>query len=73
MLLTELNEKHSREQEEWTSAKTTLEQRCSNVEVVSEQRQLKWLVFKAKLMQVKGQPRPKLLIYDRHWQRHNSG
>ena len=54
MLLTELNEKHSREQEEWTSAKTTLEQQCSNVEVVSEQRQLDLLVVQARLMQEEG-------------------
>ena len=40
MLLIELTEKHRQEQEEWTSAKVTLEQRCSNVEVVSEQRRL---------------------------------
>ena len=37
MQLTELTEKHRQEQEEWTSAKTALEQRCSNVEAVSEQ------------------------------------
>ena len=37
MLLTKLTENNRQEQEEWTSAKTTLEQRCSNVEVVSEQ------------------------------------
>ena len=54
MLLTELNEKHSREQEEWTSAKTTLEQRCSNVEVVSEQWGLDLLVVQARLMQAEG-------------------
>ena len=51
MLLTKLNEKHSREQEEWTSAKTTLEQRCFTVEPVSEQRRLELLVVQAKLMQ----------------------
>ena len=54
MLLTELNEKHSREQEEWTSAKTTLEQRCSNVEAVSKQQRLNLLVVQAKFMQAEG-------------------
>ena len=37
MQLTELTEKPKQEQEERTSAKTALEQRCSNVEAVSEQ------------------------------------
>ena len=55
MLLTELNEKHSREQEEWTSAKTTLEQQCSNVEAISEQWRLELLVVQAKLMQAEGE------------------
>ena len=54
MQLTELTEKHRQEQEEWTSAKTALEQRCSNVEVVSEQRRLELLVVQAKLMQAEG-------------------
>ena len=55
MLLTELKEKHSREQEEWTFAKTTLEQRSSNVEVVVEQRRLDMLVVQAMLMQAEGE------------------
>ena len=54
MLLIELTEKHRQEQEEWTSTKRTLEQRCSNVEVVSEQRRLELLVVQAKLMQAEG-------------------
>ena len=52
--LTELTEKHRQEQEEWTSVKATLEQRCSNVEVVFEQRRLELLVVQAKLMQAEG-------------------
>ena len=36
-LLTQLNEKYAREQEEWASAKSNLEQRCANLEVISEQ------------------------------------
>ena len=54
MLLTELTEKHKQEREEWTSAKATWEQRCLNVEAVSEQRRLQLLVVQAKLMQAKG-------------------
>ena len=54
MQLTELTEKHRQEQEEWTSAKTALEQRCSTMEVVSEQRRLELLVVQAKLMQAEG-------------------
>ena len=54
MLLTKLTEKHRQEQEEWTSAKETPEQRCSNVEAVSEQRRLELLVVQAKLMQAEG-------------------
>ena len=38
MMLTELTEKLRQELEEWTSAKATLEQRCLNVEAISEQR-----------------------------------
>ena len=54
MQLSELTEKHRHEQEEWTSAKTALEQRCSIVEAVSEQRRLELLVVQAKLMQAEG-------------------
>ena len=54
MQLTELTEKHRQEQEEWTSAKATLEQRCSNVEAISEQQRLELLVVQAKLMQAEG-------------------
>ena len=54
MQLTELTEKHRQEQEEWTSAKTALEQRCSTMEVFSEQRRLKLLVVQVKLMQAEG-------------------
>ena len=50
MLLTELTEKHRHEQEEWTFAKINLEQRCSNVEVISEHRRLELLFIQAKLM-----------------------
>ena len=52
MQLTELTEKHRQEQEEWTSTKTALKQRCSSVEVVFEKRRLELLVVLAKLMQV---------------------
>ena len=52
--LTELTKKHSQEQVEWKSAKTTLEQQCSNVEAISEQWRLELLVVQAKLMQAEG-------------------
>ena len=54
MLLTELTEKLRQELEEWTSAKATLEQRCLNVEAISEQRWLELLAIQAKLMQAEG-------------------
>ena len=54
MQLSELTKKHRQEQEAWTTAITTLEQRCSIVEVVSEQRRLELLVVQAKLMQAEG-------------------
>ena len=54
MQLSELTEKHRQEQEEWTSAKTTLEQRCSSVEAVFEQRRPELLVVQDKLMQAEG-------------------
>ena len=60
LLLTKLAEKHRQEQEEWTSAKVTLEQRCSNVEVVSEQRKLELLVIQAKLMQAEGETKAQI-------------
>ena len=54
MLLTKLTEKHRQEQKEWTYAKETPEQRCSNVEAISEQRRQELLVVQAKLMQAEG-------------------
>ena len=52
--LSELTEKHRQEQEAWTTAKTALEQRCSTVEAISEQRRFELLVVQAKLMQAEG-------------------
>ena len=61
MQLTELTEKHRPKQEEWTSAKTALEQRCSNVEAISEQRRLELLVVQAKLMQAEGATKAQII------------
>ena len=54
MQLSKLTEKHAQEQAEWTTAKATLEQQCSTIQVVSEQRRLELLVVQAKLMQAEG-------------------
>ena len=54
MQLSELTEKHVQEQAEWTAAKAALEQQCSAIQVVSEQRGLELLVVQAKLMQAEG-------------------
>ena len=54
MQLSELTEKHAQEQAEWADAKITLEQQCSAIQAVSEQRRLELLVVQAKLMQAEG-------------------
>ena len=54
MQLSELTKKHAKEQAEWAAAKITLEQQCSAIQAVSEQRRLELLVVQAKLMQAKG-------------------
>ena len=54
MQLSELTGKHTQEQAEWTAAKAALEQQCSTIQAVSEQRRLELLVIQAKLMQTEG-------------------
>ena len=54
MQLSELTEKPTQEQVEWTAAKAALEQQCSAIQAVSEQRRLELLVIQAKLMQGEG-------------------
>ena len=73
-LLTQLNEKYAQEQEEWAFTKSNLEQRCANLEAVSEQRRLDLLVsLKHDCCRWKVQPMHRSLIYGRHWQKHSSG
>ena len=54
-MLNENNEKYNRQQEEWESARSTLERRYSEVEVVSEQRRLDLLVAQGKLLETEGE------------------
>ena len=66
MQLSELIEKHSHEQVEWTATKAALEQQCSPIQAVSEQRRVELLVVQAKLMQEEGATKAQLWIYDKH-------
>ena len=54
-LLKETNEKSNQQQEEWESARVTLENRCSEVDDVSKQRRLDLLIAQGKLLQTEAE------------------